>query len=221
MLDCGAGSLHALALRGLPWELMSHLFVSHFHVDHIGELASLMFAFRYGMKTPRDAPFALMGPRGLDRVVEGLKLAFGEKIFESQFPFMVQMIDPGESVQIGINTRLLVAKTPHTPESLAVRIESEGRSVCYTGDTGYDEELAKFFHDTDLLVSECSFTAHRDGVAHLGIADAAKLAMRAGAKRLMVTHFYFDPEAVDIESEIERVYDGEVIVARDGLEIGL
>ena len=47
------------------------------------------------------------------------------------------------------------------------------------------------------------------------------IAMRAGAKRLMVTHFYFDPEAIDLESEIERVYDGEVIVARDGLEIVL
>jgi ribonuclease BN (tRNA processing enzyme) len=219
MLDCGAGSLHALARRGLPWELMSHLFVSHFHVDHIGELASLMFAFRYGMNTAREAPFALIGPRGLDRVVDGLKLAFGEKIFEPSFPFRVELLNPGESVQLGPDTRLVVAKTPHTPESLAVRIESKGRSVCYTGDTDYDEELAKFFHDTDLLVSECSFTAHREGVAHLGIAEAATLAMRAGAKRLIVTHFYFDPEKVEIESEIERVYGGEVIVARDGLEI--
>jgi ribonuclease BN (tRNA processing enzyme) len=221
MLDCGAGSLHSLARWGLAWEQMSHLFVSHFHVDHIGELASLMFAFRYGMQTVRDAPFTLMGPRGVDRVADGLKLAFGNRIFEPPFPFKLVMIDPGGSVQLSPSTRLLVAKTPHTPESLAVRVESGARSVCYTGDTDYDDQLAEFFHDTDLLVSECSFTTHRDGIAHLGISDAARLAMRARARRLMVTHFYFDPEQVSIEAEIKRVYDGEVIVATDGLAIAL
>jgi ribonuclease BN (tRNA processing enzyme) len=53
MMDCGAGTVHALARIRTPWEQMTHLFLSHFHVDHIGELASLFFAFRYGMKCER------------------------------------------------------------------------------------------------------------------------------------------------------------------------
>ena len=32
MLDCGAGNLHALARYELPWQRMTHLFISHFHV---------------------------------------------------------------------------------------------------------------------------------------------------------------------------------------------
>ena len=61
MMDCGAGTVHALARYNCPWERMTHLFVSHFHVDHIGELASLFFAFRYGMKQERSEPLTIIG----------------------------------------------------------------------------------------------------------------------------------------------------------------
>ena len=92
MMDCGAGTVHALARYGLPWEQMSHLFVSHFHVDHVGELASLFFAFLHGMKTERTGPLTLIGPRGLDRVMEGLKFAFGSNLFETNFPVSVRLL---------------------------------------------------------------------------------------------------------------------------------
>src|SRR5713226_4971351 len=127
-LDCGAGTLHALARYGLPWERMTHLFISHFHVDHVGELASLFFAFRHGMKTDRVEPFAIAGPRGLDRVIEGLKLAYGASLFETKFPVSVRMIAPGDAIELGSGSTLSVAKTPHTRESLAVKIESGGHT---------------------------------------------------------------------------------------------
>ncbi|HSE38723.1 MAG TPA: ribonuclease Z, partial [Blastocatellia bacterium] len=122
MMDCGAGTVHALARYGLPWERMTHLFISHFHVDHVGELASLFFAFRYGMRVNRTEPFTIIGPDGLDRVMVGLRTAFGSKLFEMTFPVSVRMLTPGESVELGGGgSTLSVAKTPHTDESLAVR----------------------------------------------------------------------------------------------------
>src|SRR6185503_9831650 len=65
MMDCGAGTLHALARYGLDWQRLTHIFLSHFHVDHIGELASLFFAFRHGLTRPRTAPLTLIAPRGI------------------------------------------------------------------------------------------------------------------------------------------------------------
>ena len=101
MMDCGAGTVHALARYGLPWELMSHLFVSHFHVDHIGELASLLFAFRHALTTTRSEPLIIVGPFGLDRVMEGLRQAYGSTLFDPKFPVEVRMIAPGERVELG------------------------------------------------------------------------------------------------------------------------
>jgi ribonuclease BN (tRNA processing enzyme) len=219
MVDCGAGTVHALARYDLPWEQMTHLFVSHFHVDHVGELASLFFAFQYGMKTDRTDPFKLIGPQGLDRVMEGLKLAFGPNLFEAKFPLSVQMITPGERIALGPQSTLSVAKTPHTRESLAVRIESGGRTLCYTGDTDYDEDLARFFSGADLLISECSFRERREGGRHLSVSDVGRLAHRAGVARLIVTHFYFEADEAELKAELERGYTGEVIIGRDGLTV--
>lgn len=221
MLDCGAGTVHALARYGLPWERMTHLFVSHFHVDHIGELASLFFAFRYGLRTARSEPLTVLGPHGLDRVMTGLKQALGSNLFDTTFPVELRMLAPGDRAGLGPDTILSVAKTPHTDESLAVRIDSGGGSVCYTGDTGYCEELAGFFSKTEVLISECSFRARREGVAHLSIDDAARLAAQAGAARLVVTHFYFDANDVELKRELQQGYGGEIFIGRDGMSIEL
>jgi ribonuclease BN (tRNA processing enzyme) len=221
MLDCGAGSLHGLARFKLPWQKMTHLFVSHFHVDHVGELASLFFAFKHALREERAEPFTLIGPRGLDRVMRGLEKAFGSDLFNPRFPVNVLLLDPGSRIEIGSDTYLAVAKTPHTDESLAVRIESNGRSLCYTGDTEYSEELIGFFSKADLLIAECSFRERKEGVRHLSIKDVAMLASRARVARLVVTHFYFDVVESELKRELQQNYSEEVIIGKDGLSLNL
>ncbi|HWC76416.1 MAG TPA: ribonuclease Z [Blastocatellia bacterium] len=219
MLDCGAGTVHALARYRVDWEQMTHLFISHFHIDHVGELASLFQAFKYGMKTDRVEPLTVVGPAGLDQLTRGLRLAFGENTFEPKFPVRFLMLAPGESLQLADHCRLSVAKTPHTEESLAIRIDDGAASFCYTGDTGYSDELATFFRGADLLISECSFKERRAGVPHLTIGDAAMIARNAGVRRLVVTHFYFEVDEAALKSELEKDYAGDVIIGRDGMEI--
>jgi ribonuclease BN (tRNA processing enzyme) len=219
MMDCGAGTVHALDRYGLPWERMTHLFISHFHVDHAGELASLFFAFCYGLRSQRTEPLTLLGPAGLENIIDGLKSAFGSKVFEPKFPVNVQVVKPGDRIELGPESSLAVAKTPHTPESLAARIENRGRALCYTGDTAYDEDLAGFFSGADVLISECSFREPRPDVRHLSIAEAARLATRASVAKLIVTHFYFDVDEAELKAELERGYDGEVVIGRDGLSV--
>ena len=219
MMDCGAGTVHALARYHLSWEQMTHLFVSHFHIDHIGELASLFFAFRYGMKSDRVEPFTIVGPRGVDRVMDGLKAAFDSKAFEPKFPVNLRMMTPGERIDLGDGSSLSVAKTPHTDESLAVRIESAGRAICYTGDTAYDESLSGFFKNADVLISECSFMEPRVEGRHLSISQVARLASLATVKKLVVTHFYFDVDEAGLMGDLQREYSGEAIIGKDGLVI--
>lgn len=219
MMDCGAGTVHALARYGVPWEQMTHLFISHFHVDHAGELASLILAFRHGLKTARVDPLTIIGPAGLDRVIDGLKIAYGTKTFDVQFPLHIRMVTPGEVVDLGGDSRLRVAKTRHTAESLAARVEQGHRAVCYTGDAAYDDELAGFFSDAEILVSECSFPEPREGVAHMSVRDVARLATRAGVRRLIVTHSYFEVNESELKERLERGYSGEVIIGRDGLSV--
>jgi len=91
----------------------------------------------------------------------------------------------------------------------------EGRLV-YTGDTGPSEALGDWARGCDLLVAECSLPEAMALDVHLTPRQAGELARRAGAKRLVLTHLYPPVEAVDIAGEIAPVYDGPVVVARDG-----
>lgn len=219
MMDCGAGTVHALARYALAWERMTHLYVSHFHVDHVGELASLFFAFKHGMRQPREEKLTLVGPAGLERVMDGLRQAFGENLFEPKFPVEVKIVSPGDSIELAEGYRLSVTKTPHTEESLAVRIEGDGSVVCYTGDTDYSSEVARFFDGAGLMISECSFRERREGVPHVSVKDVARMAAQARAARLVVTHFYFDVNEAELKQELRRDFSGEVIIGRDGLTL--
>lgn len=219
MMDCGAGTVHALARYDVNWEAMTHLFISHFHTDHIGELASLFFAFRHGMKTERTEPLTLIAPQGIEWIIHHLKEAFGEKLFTPKFPFHILPVAPGDRVALDDTCVLSVAKTPHTEESLAVRIQQGERSICYTGDTDYSPSLAQFFQSTSLLVSECSFREHKEGVRHLSISDVAQLATLAQAENLLVTHFYFEVDEINLKKELKSTYTGNIFVGKDGISI--
>ena len=96
---------------------------------------------------------------------------------------------------------------------------SGASSICYTGDTNYSEEVARFFAKTNVMISECSFRVRREGVAHVSINDVARMAALAEAERLIVTHFYFEVDEEEVEHEIRRDYAGEIIIGRDGLQL--
>ena len=221
MMDCGAGTLHALARYALPWEHMTHLFVSHFHVDHVAEMPSVLHALKWGATPKRVAPLAIIGPQGLDRVVNGFKQALGDSVFETGFPVALRIVDPGCTLDLAKHCILSVVKTPHTEESIAVRVQSGSSSVCYTGDTAFSEEAADFFGGCSLMISECSYKERKPGLAHLCIDDVARMATRARAERLVVTHRYFDANEADLKQALARNYSGQIFVGSDGMAFEL
>lgn len=219
--DCGAGTVHAMSQYGLPWETLTHQFVTHFHIDHVGELSALLFAFKYGRWNPRTEPLTLVGPKGLEYLLAGLISQYRMRLLEQEFPVTLRELDPGETLDLGEGATLRVAKTPHTPESLAVRVDSDGRSVGYTGDTAPSDDLVELFSGLDALVCECSFVDDVRGTAHMRADDVSDLATAAGVKHLVATHFYFDPEAERLGDRLATRFAGTITIARDGMEIDL
>jgi ribonuclease BN (tRNA processing enzyme) len=219
-LDAGAGSAHALGRYSLPWEDLAYQFVSHFHLDHAHELASLLFTMKYGRSRPRTAPLRFVGPRGLDALLRGMADLYRIRLLDQSFPVEICELDPGEALSLP-GGALRVDKTPHTAESLAVRVELGGRSLGYTGDTGPSDALADFFRGVDLLICECSFWEDNRGTSHLTADQVAELAQASGAARLVATHFYFNPDDYDLRGRLAARYQGEIFLAEDGLQIDL
>jgi ribonuclease BN (tRNA processing enzyme) len=98
-----------------------------------------------------------------------------------------------------------------------MRVEAAGRSLVYTADTGWNDELVDFAADADLLIAEASLqepdTKMRE--VHMTAEEAGELADRARVRRLAVTHIVpgLDPQ-VSMRQAKER-FHGEVILAVD------
>jgi ribonuclease BN (tRNA processing enzyme) len=219
LLDCGSGITRRLAELHEPWSAITHVALTHFHIDHHGDLPTLVFAWKYGQLPPRSAPLQLIGPVGTAALLDRLATAYGDWLRAPGFPIGIREIAPGESVELSPSVRLSALKVPHTPESVAYSIEHGGRRVVYTGDTGPDEALGDWARGCDLLVCECSLPSSMAIKEHLTPEQCAALAERAQPGHVVLTHFYPPVEHVDILAAIRERYDGYVTLANDGWEI--
>jgi ribonuclease BN (tRNA processing enzyme) len=222
LLDCGSGVVHRLARAGVDWMAITHVAITHFHADHLSDLAFLIFAWRHGAAQPRTAPIDIIGPPGLDALLTRFAGAFGAWVREPGYPVRVSETAPGVAVELGGEVRLSAFKVPHTEESMAYDVVHDGRRVVYTGDTGFDEGLGQWAAGCDLLLAECSLPDEREMAIHLTPRRCGELAGIARPRRLVLTHFYPPVEQVDIRGIVRERFDGEVTLAEDGwsIEIG-
>src|SRR5207249_2915668 len=88
--------------------------------------------------------------------------------------------------------------------------------LVYTGDTGPSPELARWAAGCDLLLAECSLPEAMAIDSHLTPLRAGELARGAGAKRLVLTHFYPPVETSDPAREAGTRFQGPVAAAKDG-----
>lgn len=216
LLECGAGTLHRAAQYSIPWYQATHVAISHFHVDHWGELPALLFAMRWGVEPPRSEPLTLLGPPGLVPRIDGLVQAFGEWVLEPGFDLIVQELEFGAVLELGATTKIEAFKTHHTEQSVAYAVRDGDARLVYTADTGPDEGLARWASGCDLLLAECSLTDERAIEVHLTPTRAGNLARLAGARELVLTHFYPVFDGVDPAALAAAVFGGPVTAARDG-----
>lgn len=225
LLDCGAGAVQAMARLAVSWERLSHLFLTHFHADHVGALPGLFFALKHGIHPPRTAaPLEVWGPPGTRALFEGLAATLGDFFLDPGFPVSIREMAPGSEMVAG-DLVVSCRNVPHTPESIALRLAGGGGgpALVYTGDTGPDEGLADFCRDVDLLVAECSLPDDLVGDNHLSPARVGRLARRAGALRVVATHIYPQfRDSADVPALISAAgYSGPVELAEEGLSIDL
>jgi ribonuclease BN (tRNA processing enzyme) len=190
LLDCGGGVVHSMARIGVDWRTLTHLVLTHFHNDHIGDLPLLFFAWKWGMLPPRSEPLTVIGPTGTRQLLQRMAEVFGDHLSEPPFHVALDEVDPGDERRLDDVVRLRAFKTPHTKESLAYRIDAGSSSFCYTGDTGPSRELAVFAHGVDALLVECSLPDQEGISMHLTPSQVAELARIAQPRRLLVTHVY-------------------------------
>jgi ribonuclease Z len=164
LVDAGARSANVASLAGLPLERLSRILLTHFHSDHIAAIPDFALA---SWVAGRPAPLEVVGPAGVEAVVEGLNTAYaddrryrvahhGADLLPAEFGALVaRRIAPGETLSAdGVTvTAFTVDHDPVRP-AVGYRIEHGGRSVVVTGDTVVNEAVVEAARGADLVLAD-------------------------------------------------------------------
>jgi ribonuclease BN (tRNA processing enzyme) len=217
LLDCGNGITWKLGKVGINYLELDHIFLSHLHPDHTSDLIPFLFATKYPTGFQRVKPLYVWGANGVKSFFSALNEAYNHWIMPDKLN--IEEIQEGE--MDFEDFKITARKTLHIDSSLAYRIESEGKSLVYSGDTDYSESLIELAKDTDLLIIECSMPDKLKVKGHLTPAEVSKIANESRAKKLIISHLYPISDELDVISTIRKHVQAETILAEDllGIEI--
>src|SRR6266511_4333199 len=187
LLDCGPGVLARLREQD-GWPRVDAIAITHFHLDHWGDLVPWVWGRMYGLGQEDEPPEVWVQPGGRAEL-----RTFGERLgmremFEDTFR-MREYEDDEPFVAAGLQVTPL--RLPHyTLRTYGFRVSNEHKTLAYSGDSGPSDRLPEL-----------------DGQprGHLSLDEALAAHKASGAKRLLITH---RPQELAVDGSLELAYDG-------------
>ena len=211
LLDCGTTTLLALKSLQIPAERIDFVAISHMHGDHFGGLPFLFLEYLY--EKPRTRPLHIVGPPGIQERVLSLHRVMYRELSERNPSFALEFheLPPQQSLTL-CGTEIFPFRVPHQEQdiSLGYRVTVDGKSVLYSGDCGWNEDLVYYSHGTELFICECCYF-HTQVPFHISYPQLAENHTRLGCKRLLLSHIG--------REVLERMQEVTLACATDGLVI--
>ncbi|UVO39832.1 MBL fold metallo-hydrolase [Bradyrhizobium arachidis] len=244
LFDLGRGSTMQLYKLKIPLGAITASFLTHLHSDHIVGLPDMWL--NGWLATPwasRKGPMKLFGPKGTVAMTENLTKAFAddiririddEHLDPKAVEFAAKDIEPG-LVYDNNGVKVTAIEVNHGEKikpAFGYVIEYGGHKVVLSGDTKYDERIAKAAAGADLLIHEVALIepellvrnpVYKDIQAHhTSPEEAGRIFASARPKLAVYSHIVFGTvkPGLDIPEEplIERTrtaYNGPLLVGRD------
>ena len=189
LFDASPVALPHLKRTGSVLEDIEAIFISHFHGDHFLGMPFLLL--EYAENTVRTKELTIVGPPGVE---ERIRL-----VMDACFPFSMNKdcgykqtyieVDDGQTGEVGGAT-FVAREVSHVEDfgCFGYRLETDGRSVAYSGDSLMCDALYDLADGSDVFVVECSCWEGACG-PHLGPDDLQELRRRLGPQPpFVLTH---------------------------------
>jgi ribonuclease BN (tRNA processing enzyme) len=205
LLDCGPGVLARLRERA-HWPHVDAIAITHFHLDHWGDLVPWVWGNTFGPGADAAKPELWLPPGGR-AVLSQLGDQLGtpemfEKAFRcNEYAEWVPFTTAGFEVT--------AVRVPHYDLlSFGFRCTCNGKTLAYSGDTGPSGQLPDLAREADVFLCEATLLAPNPegGLrGHLAPDEAQEVFEQAHAKRLLLTH---RPYERHLDPAFEQAYDG-------------
>lgn len=246
LFDVGTGSLANLASLEIPYTYLDKVFISHLHVDHIGDLDSL---FVGGWVSNRTVPLQVWGPSG--QLPEyGTKSAMGgmQKMLawdvagrmgnmpSSGGHLKVTEFDYSKVQTVYDENGVVVRSWPAVhgiDGSVSYSLEWNDLKFVYSGDTNPNNWFVEQAIEADLVIHECYLTIQQfidvknydperarlvATVVHTPPDACGKIFDMIQPRHAVAYHTFTDFDiAPDTIAAIREAYDGDLTLAQDML----
>ncbi|MFP5224018.1 MAG: MBL fold metallo-hydrolase [Actinomycetota bacterium] len=205
-VDAGNGTLGKLQ-QHWPIDSVDAVWISHAHADHCADLFPFFFN---SYVTDRVVP--VYSPTGVSQRLAHL---VGDDSAEAWRRLLDwRTIDPGDEGEIG-PWKVRGFGAQHSVPNTVLRMESAGKVLTYTGDTGPHPDLDTAARDADLFLCEASWVDPSQVFKpiHLLASQAAEVAAKAAVDRLILTHVWSVNDPVRVRETASSAFDGPLDLA--------
>jgi len=217
LVDCADSPIGRLQRAGLDPLAVRGIIITHFHPDHVyGLPAYLLGLFMLAKGKPRSEPLSIYARPEVLPLVCGMIALFGTQSWVSTLFLAYHEIVPeiGALVAEDGDFTITAAPTQHSIPSIALRFALRGtsRTFVYSSDTFPCSEVEQLARGATLLFHEATDSDRH----HTRPGAAGALAARAGVGRLVLIHYYTQPDAMTHTlSEAMKTFGGPVELAEE------
>jgi ribonuclease Z len=208
IVDAGSGSAATANLVGIPTGKLRGILLTHFHSDHISDIGDFNLN---SWVAGRPAPLQIVGPEGVDRIVEGLNITYeldrayrvahhGAELLNPELGILQsRTINEGIIVdEDGLRITAFEVSHPPIDPAYGYRFDYGGRSVVISGDSLVTDKIVEISNGADVVL--------HDAMALQLVQGAENLARSTGNTRLAtVLHDIQDYHATT--RDLQRLVD--------------
>ena len=214
LLDCGSGVFSRLRLYRDPTQVDAVL-ITHLHADHSLDLFPFSHSLAFNRRDSGHHPL-LCAPNGARDAFTRLCDIFQAPDQITQ-AFRLEEYDAVEPLQVGPFT-VTLAEVPHYIPTWACDLAvADGRRFTFGADCAPNDAIVELARGTDLLMLEATETFAPEVAppnrGHMSAREAGGLGRRAGAKRLVLTHYSDELDASQVRAEGQAGYGAAVELA--------
>lgn len=209
LMEAGPCLMQALKGNGVAPDSFDLLLISHLHGDHFGGLPFLILDYMW--ETRRKKVLTIAGPAKLEERTWSLMRTmfphFELDKIKHKLKFVV--LEPGKSRRLG-KFKVSAIRSPHTkPDiSLSLRVDGGGKSIVFSGDSGWNDELVELSAGADLFLCECTYFESAHLKFHLNYPLLAANRDKFKVRRMVLTHLGREVLSREDEIALEMGYDG-------------